>query len=172
MPVSRNLKTLCQLIHIHSRHIHITHGHSWRRQSRNIYGLLSSFIPRNTVKYFQPVSNLKGKHSLRTLKTTAVCVVSQSYHSGNVPTQQTIYAVSSGHGKCAVSVIRVSGPDAGTALHKLTQMMALPEPRKASLRTLYNPVTSEPLDRALLLWFPGKESMLDKAQPGTLFHFQ
>ena len=70
----------------------------------------------------------------------------------------TIYALSSGHGKCGVAVIRVTGPAAASALTKLTSPGTLPPPRLATLRTLRHPQTSRPLDSALTLWFPRPNS--------------
>ncbi len=67
----------------------------------------------------------------------------------------TIYAVSSGHGKCGVSVVRVSGPQTKEAMLSILQKKILPKPRQAILRRFYHPKRQEPLDRGLLLWFPG-----------------
>lgn len=64
----------------------------------------------------------------------------------------TIYALSSGRPPAALAVVRVSGAGAGAALAALAG--GLPQPRRASLRTLRD-ATGAPLDRALLLWFPG-----------------
>lgn len=52
----------------------------------------------------------------------------------------------------AIGVVRVSGPAAGAALEALAGR--LPAPRRASLAELKD-AASAPLDRALLLWFPG-----------------
>jgi len=70
--------------------------------------------------------------------------------------QTTIYALSSAAGRAGVAVIRVSGPQAGEALHQLAG--SLPEPRCASLRTLKNPRTQDIVDCGIVLWFPGPES--------------
>ena len=64
----------------------------------------------------------------------------------------TIFAVSSGTPPCAIAVVRISGPDAGGAIARLAG--ALPEPRRASLRTLRD-ANGGLLDSALVLWFPG-----------------
>ena len=64
----------------------------------------------------------------------------------------TIFALSSGAPPCAIAVIRISGPDAGAALSMLAG--ELPDPRRASLRTLRDE-EGRVLDRALVLWFPG-----------------
>lgn len=68
----------------------------------------------------------------------------------------TIFALSSGHGKAGVAVIRISGPGAS---HALTALAGdLPRPRTAALRTLRDPGTGEILDRSLIIWFPSPAS--------------
>jgi tRNA modification GTPase len=64
----------------------------------------------------------------------------------------TIFALSSGHGKAGVAVLRVSGPQTS----KIVQLMAgtLPAPRYAALRSLRSPHNKELLDKGLVLWFP------------------
>ena len=52
----------------------------------------------------------------------------------------------------AIAVVRVSGPNAGIALAALAGR--LPPPRHASLAELRD-AHGDPLDRALVLWFPG-----------------
>jgi len=68
----------------------------------------------------------------------------------------TIYALSSGAPPAALAIIRISGPDAGVALTALAGK--LPEPRRASLRSLRDPASTDILDRALVLWFPGPDT--------------
>ncbi|XP_006877189.1 PREDICTED: tRNA modification GTPase GTPBP3, mitochondrial isoform X2 [Chrysochloris asiatica] len=70
----------------------------------------------------------------------------------------TIFALSSGQGRCGVAVIRTSGPASGPALRSLTAARDLPPARSARLRLLHDPRSKEPLDRALVLWFPGPQS--------------
>lgn len=70
----------------------------------------------------------------------------------------TIFALSSGQGRCGIAVIRTSGPASGHALQSLTAPRDLPLARKACLRLLSDPRSGEPLDRALVLWFPGPQS--------------
>ncbi|XP_046292784.1 tRNA modification GTPase GTPBP3, mitochondrial isoform X3 [Marmota monax] len=70
----------------------------------------------------------------------------------------TIFALSSGQGRCGIAVIRTSGPASSHALRSLTAPRDLPPARSASLRLLSDPHTGEPLDRALVLWFPGPQS--------------
>jgi tRNA modification GTPase len=67
----------------------------------------------------------------------------------------TIYALSSGQGRAALAVIRVSGPDAGLALDRLARPR--PKPRFAALRTVRS-AAGEVLDGALVLWIPGPNS--------------
>ncbi len=68
----------------------------------------------------------------------------------------TIYALSSGHGRAGVAVIRVSGPAAPDAL----QRMASPEvfDRRVGFRCIVHPVTGAALDHALVLFFKGPRS--------------
>ncbi|HKX35581.1 MAG TPA: tRNA uridine-5-carboxymethylaminomethyl(34) synthesis GTPase MnmE, partial [Rhizorhapis sp.] len=65
----------------------------------------------------------------------------------------TIFALSSGAPPAGIGIIRVSGPAARQALQAL--FGRLPEPRVARLGLLRDPRDGAPLDRALLLWFPG-----------------
>ncbi len=64
----------------------------------------------------------------------------------------TIFAVSSGSPPAAIGVVRVSGPQAGTALRRLTGREI--EPRRASYSALRDR-SGGILDHALTLWFPG-----------------
>jgi tRNA modification GTPase len=70
--------------------------------------------------------------------------------------RDTIYAVSSGRPPAAIAVVRISGPRAREALLALSGRV--PEPRKAQLARLRHPVSGEPIDEALALWFPGPNS--------------
>ncbi|XP_067168800.1 tRNA modification GTPase GTPBP3, mitochondrial [Apteryx mantelli] len=70
----------------------------------------------------------------------------------------TIFAMSSGHGKCGVAVIRASGPGCRAAVQSLTGRPEPPPPRVLALRRIRDPATAEPLDRGLVAWFPGPRS--------------
>ena len=71
----------------------------------------------------------------------------------------TIFAQSTPVGVGGVAVIRVSGPDALTALERLSPPnLPQPKPRYATLRSLVSPATKEILDKALVLFFPGPKS--------------
>ncbi|XP_074834453.1 5-taurinomethyluridine-[tRNA] synthase subunit GTPB3, mitochondrial [Carettochelys insculpta] len=72
--------------------------------------------------------------------------------------RDTIFALSSGHGKCGVAVIRTSGPASGAALRSLTGQQDLPRPRAVTLQRIHDPSSAETLDRGLVIWFPGPHS--------------
>src|SRR3954469_25812972 len=72
------------------------------------------------------------------------------------PIRDTIFALSSGRPPAAIAVVRISGPRAGDALTALAGR--LPEPRKAKLARVRDPVSGEVIDEELALWFPGRDS--------------
>jgi tRNA modification GTPase len=67
------------------------------------------------------------------------------------PREQTIFALSSGRPPSAIAVVRVSGPQAGAVLSKLAGKM--PKPRSAA-RTQLHDLRGQPIDEAIVLWFP------------------
>lgn len=67
----------------------------------------------------------------------------------------TIHALSSGGLPAGVAVVRVSGPACRFVLE--TTIGTLPEPRRASLRSIRHRNGDE-IDRGLVLWLPGPES--------------
>ena len=69
----------------------------------------------------------------------------------------TIYALSTGPGISGVAIIRISGPQSSKVIKKLTDN-ELPLPRVATLRKINYVNTSELIDEAIILWFPGPES--------------
>ena len=69
----------------------------------------------------------------------------------------SIFALSSGGGRAAIAVVRVSGPAAGHALMRIAGQ-PLPVPREAALRRFRVPGTGEAIDRGLALWFPSPAS--------------
>src|SRR5712672_1096042 len=71
------------------------------------------------------------------------------------PRDQTIFAVSSGRPPSAISIVRVSGPQAGVALTLIAGKM--PVPRMAT-RALLRDRDRQPIDDAMALWFPGPAS--------------
>jgi len=80
--------------------------------------------------------------------------------------RDTIFALSSGRPPAAIAVVRVSGPAAKDAIMALAGRV--PQPRHATLLRLKNPSSegrglasgsgSEPIDDAVVLWFPGPRS--------------
>ena len=88
--------------------------------------------------------------------------------------RDTIFALSSGRPPAAIAVVRVSGPRAGDAVVALAGR--LPVPRRAMLARLRNAGTgdaspldtvSEPIDDALVLWFPGPQSETGEDKAGV-----
>src|SRR6266446_1612310 len=71
------------------------------------------------------------------------------------PREQTIFALSSGRPPSAICIVRVSGPQAGTALTSLAGQ--IPGPRVAT-RALLRDTNRQPIDDAVVLWFPGPAS--------------
>jgi len=82
---------------------------------------------------------------MRTIFTVLLAVILYIYSNCNF----------SGHGRCGVAVIRISGPNAAETVINIAKLKSLPQPRQALLRSLKDPVTNETLDRGLVLWFPG-----------------
>jgi tRNA modification GTPase len=71
------------------------------------------------------------------------------------PQDQTIFALSSGRTPSAIAVVRVSGAQARLAVTVLAGK--LPAPRQASRRLLRDGA-GQPIDDAVVLWFPGPAS--------------
>jgi tRNA modification GTPase len=69
--------------------------------------------------------------------------------------EQTIFALSSGRPPSAISIVRVSGPQAGAALTSLASR--IPTPRMAT-RAMLRDAGRQPIDDAVILWFPGPAS--------------
>ena len=68
----------------------------------------------------------------------------------------TIFALSSGRPPAAISIIRMSGPQAHSAAARIAG--SLPEARTAAVRELRHPVSGELLDEALVLRFDSPAS--------------
>jgi tRNA modification GTPase len=67
----------------------------------------------------------------------------------------TIFAVATGIVRCAIGIIRISGPESADILSKLCA--GLPPARRAVVRRIRAP-DGEVLDRGLVLWLPGPAS--------------
>ena len=65
-----------------------------------------------------------------------------------------IYALSSGPGISGIAVIRISGKDTSEIIKTITQK-PVPRARVATLRKINKINTSELIDEAIILWFPG-----------------
>src|SRR5204863_9084421 len=70
--------------------------------------------------------------------------------------RDTIYALSSGRPPAAISVIRISGPQAHAAGKRIAGI--LPEARMAAVRELRHPQSGELLDQALVMRFDSPAS--------------
>lgn len=73
-----------------------------------------------------------------------------------MPRADTIFALSSGHGRAGVAVIRISGPAASVVLDAMAAPR--PAPRYAAFRRIRHPISADILDEALVLWFPAPRS--------------
>jgi tRNA modification GTPase len=71
------------------------------------------------------------------------------------PRDQTIFALSSGRPPNAISVVRVSGAHAGAIVGALTGRNPLP---RMATRALIRDANQQPIDDAVVLWFPGPKS--------------
>jgi tRNA modification GTPase len=71
------------------------------------------------------------------------------------PREQTIFALSSGRPPTAIAIVRVSGPRAGCALQSIAGR--IPQPRMA-MRAMLRDASRQPIDDAVVLWFPGPAS--------------
>ncbi|KAF3356501.1 hypothetical protein VdG1_03781 [Verticillium dahliae VDG1] len=78
-------------------------------------------------------------------------------------TEDTIYALSTAQGRAGIAVIRISGPACLDIYRQLCPSRALPSPRQATVRTLYDPSappTGNVLDpSALILYFAGPRTV-------------
>src|SRR5450631_2583695 len=71
------------------------------------------------------------------------------------PRDQTIFALSSGRPPSAISMVRLSGPQAGTVLTALAGKTATP---RMATRVMLRDGSGQPIDDAVILWFPGPGS--------------
>ena len=69
--------------------------------------------------------------------------------------KDTIVAAATPPGRGGIGIVRLSGPEAGQILAKMTG--PLPEPRYASYRE-FKDAAGTPVDSGLVLWFPGPDS--------------
>ena len=69
----------------------------------------------------------------------------------------TIYALSTGPGISGIAIVRISGPETSNIVKLLTGKK-VPTPRIATLRKINYINTSELIDEAIIIWFPGPQS--------------
>ncbi|ESN90286.1 hypothetical protein HELRODRAFT_70952 [Helobdella robusta] len=73
----------------------------------------------------------------------------------------TIFSLCSGHGKCGVSVFRISGPDALSAIKSMTKINTRSSTltKKAVFYAkILHSRTQKQIDQGIVLWFPGPNS--------------
>jgi tRNA modification GTPase len=83
-------------------------------------------------------------------------MVRSGFNSMMTEERDTIYALSSGLGRAAVAVIRLSGPATRRVLAQIAG--AVPPSRQARLVTFKMPNSDEPVDRGILLFFEAPKS--------------
>ncbi|WP_426438274.1 tRNA uridine-5-carboxymethylaminomethyl(34) synthesis GTPase MnmE [Bradyrhizobium genosp. P] len=71
------------------------------------------------------------------------------------PRDQTIFALSSGRPPSAIAIVRVSGPMAESVVSALAGKMLIP---RMATRALLRRSDRQPIDDAVVLWFPGPAS--------------
>src|SRR5260370_25180241 len=71
------------------------------------------------------------------------------------PREQPIFALSWGRPPSAISIVRVSGPQAGTGVASLAGELRMP---RMAARRLLRDTNQQPIDDAVILWFPGPAS--------------
>ncbi|XP_051967777.1 tRNA modification GTPase GTPBP3, mitochondrial isoform X1 [Xyrauchen texanus] len=129
----------------------------WRRSAPFITAIRSLAFARIHILSCKTVSFYKCKKSAIDLFGRSLPVKRLLCSIG--PEEDTIFALSSGQGRCGVAVIRVSGPASALSISCLTSSTrGLPAARTATLRNIIHPQTQELLDRGLVLWFPGPGS--------------
>jgi tRNA modification GTPase len=69
----------------------------------------------------------------------------------------TIFALASGRGRAGVAILRISGPDSGKILQKLTKK-PLPSQRTAHLFDFFDPKDGDLIDSGVAIWFKGPKS--------------
>ena len=68
----------------------------------------------------------------------------------------TIYALSSGHGRAAIAVVRVSGPEARSIIQALTGSVT--PVRQACFRAIRHPTSGEAIDHGVVMFFAAPHS--------------
>src|SRR3954449_9745542 len=71
------------------------------------------------------------------------------------PRDQTIFALSSGRPPSAIAIVRVSGAEAAMVVTALADRMPIP---RMATRVLLRDARGQPIDDAVVLWFPGPAS--------------
>lgn len=131
-----------------------------RDPRRDALALIRMPRPPNLLSLASRTSKIQLRTSLRCYATRA-----------STSREPTIFAPATGRGKTAISILRVSGPDALNVWRDMTKpprqqlegvrrsvaaTVRDPPARKAMLRRIVHPKTNEVLDEGIVLYFPGE----------------
>src|SRR6201994_3753289 len=83
------------------------------------------------------------------------------------PSEQTIFALSSGRAPSAIALVRVSGREAAAVLGTLAGKVP---PARTASRRLLRDSQGQPIDDAVVLWFPGPSSATGEDVAELHFH--
>jgi tRNA U34 5-carboxymethylaminomethyl modifying GTPase MnmE/TrmE len=106
---------------------------------------------------FRPLINQKASTPARYREASSNSnAFAYTRRKDTTPTQDTIYALSTGAGRAAIAVIRISGPACLDIYGSLCPDSAFPTPRTATLRMLYDPQNIQRVldPGVLVLYFP------------------
>lgn len=121
-----------------------------------------SSTTRVPSRLVSPINSISQRGNPRLFTSASLDPTLTTTNSEAQTDSDTIFALSSGASATqatALAVIRISGPDATLFLQKFSKnKKTLPKPRVATLRKLWDPETGQPIDHALVLYFPGPHS--------------
>ncbi|KAI1853521.1 hypothetical protein JX266_001505 [Neoarthrinium moseri] len=134
-------------------------------RGRSSLALKPSFIPtfRPYIQLHQPSPGARpwpGSKSFGPPGSTALPGHRTFFSAGQK--SDTIYALSTAHGKAGIAVIRISGRLCAEIYQHLCPSKPVPKPRLASVRTLYHPLSNQTdiLDSdAVVIFFPGPKTV-------------
>jgi hypothetical protein len=135
--------------------------------TRNLHILsysLSGKVPGFYFKHFTTICYTQNKYLLKQERLQLTALIQRSMRSysdtvnyNSTNNWSTIFSLSSGHGKCGVAVVRISGPCALHALTLIAQLKHAAKPREATLKKLIDPETGVVIDKGLVIAFPGEK---------------
>ncbi|XP_054756636.2 tRNA modification GTPase GTPBP3, mitochondrial-like isoform X1 [Lytechinus pictus] len=112
--------------------------------------------------YFKRTYTVSRQHILHKLKNISADNFQDNKYASSLSSclenQRTIFALASGHGKCGVAVVRVSGPQANVVLERMIPGKRAVGVRQAVFSPIHDPTTNELIDHGLIIWFTGPNS--------------